>query len=370
MTVTVAIPTRNRTAKLQRLLDTLVQQTRSPDEVIVLDASQPLSGIQNKGLRNFRHVAASEPNLPLQRWEALLHAKGDIIAYFDDDVIPEPRFLEVAIQRFEQDKVGAIGGLTGWVINEPASSLNPAGSLRRRLSGLAPHSKAHVADGGLVVWFSERPVGGDVEVPCLSGPSMVYRAERLRAVGSQPWLYSLYRSGQGRAEDMILSSLVRRTGCRLLMIPSIAVVHDTSGGGTPWARRGFNKGMADSWARYLCSRVVASRWGLSDRVAFLRYVVLLVAATVFKTGDIRYLAGAVSGLGKSITRYSAVLLQRWRWGEDRPIRKPGWIGWDKVFAGEATAATVAHCAHPALRENEVVESFSTRSSTARASKPT
>jgi glycosyltransferase involved in cell wall biosynthesis len=302
MTVTVAISTRNRTAKLQRLLDALEQQTRQPDEVIVVDASQPLSEIEHKGRFDFHHLPASEPNLPLQRWEALQHARGDVIAYFDDDVIPDPQFLAVAVRRFEQDQAGAIGGVTGWVINQPAPALDRSGSIRQRLSGMSRSENARVAKGGLVVWFSDRPVVGEVEVPCLIGPSMLYRAVNLRALGPQPWLYDLYRAGQGRAEDLILSSLVRRSGCRLLMIPEIAVIHDTTGGGTPWARRGFNKGMADSWGRYLCSRAVASRWELRDRLAFLRYALLLAAANTIRTLDMRYLAGAASGLCKCITR--------------------------------------------------------------------
>lgn len=298
MKISVAIPTKDRPEKLNRLLGSLVRQTRPPDELIIMDASMPLTILSNFNFPNIQHLAASEPNLPLQRREAFEQSSGDLIIYFDDDVIPDNDYLEVIEARFLNDKEHEIGGLTGWIQQDPIIVPSSRGSFRKRLGGDVSSEKDRVwiGRGGLLRWMESRPKQQDVVVPCLIGPTMAYRSSALEKIGHQDWLYQLYRAGQGRAEDVMLSSLVRKAGYMLLMVPCTQVIHDHSGGGSPCAKKGYNRGVADTWSRYLCARLVAKGWSLLDKVVFIRYQLVLVVATTFRMKDAGYFRGTLCGL--------------------------------------------------------------------------
>lgn len=297
--LTVAIPTRNRAASLRRLLSSLSMQTRQPDEIIIVDASdRGLAEWADDATAPVIWIGAREPNLPLQRWQAVERASGDIIAFFDDDTVPAPNYLELLLGAYASHSQA--GGVCGWLDHQPAVERSGNSRLRLMLSGVQLRSAGVVQRGGLLVWWSEAPGCDPIDVPCLSGPCMSYRASILRQVGPQPWLYDLYRLKQGRAEDAILSALVRRTGYRLVLHPSIRVVHYGGERGSAYARTGYGKGMADTWSRYLCSRLLADNWTFQDQLTFLRYAIGLVASTTVVRHDVWYALGALSGIRKCV----------------------------------------------------------------------
>ena len=299
MKISVAIPTNGlRPESLQRLLGALAQQTDQPYEVLVIDASEDLRNIQNPGPWKFSHIPAEEPNLPLQRWQAVSHTRGEIIAFFDDDVVPQPTYLERIARRYELDVDHTVGGVGGWLLHQPAPTNADRRSIRLALAGVKWNGILH--RGGLLKWWDEPPDCEEIEVPCLSGPAMSYRTSVLRAIGPQPWLYDLYHRKIGRAEDVMLSSLVRRVGYKLILLPANVAIHHAGEAGSAYASKGYDKGVAHTWSRYLSSRLVSEDWDLMDEVAFFRYAVVLVASNVIRSQDWAYLRGATSGLSKCL----------------------------------------------------------------------
>ena len=120
MKVTVAIPTRGRASALPRLFKALEDQTLSPSdfEVVVVDDASPddtaevlatlaantkldvrvlsVDGPRNRGQGAARNLA----------WRA---AKGDVVAFTDDDCIPIPTWLEEGLAAMAGDRRIVVG---------------------------------------------------------------------------------------------------------------------------------------------------------------------------------------------------------------------------------------------------------------------
>jgi glycosyltransferase involved in cell wall biosynthesis len=99
-TVSVVVATHNRANDLARLLDGLAAQTRKPDEVIVVDdgsadgTSAVLDRRRRDGglpLRVIRRPRAAGPATAREEgWRA---ASSDLVAFTDDDCVPDPEWL-------------------------------------------------------------------------------------------------------------------------------------------------------------------------------------------------------------------------------------------------------------------------------------
>src|SRR5262245_10539215 len=116
-TVSVIIPTYNRTAALLQTLEDLSRQTRPPDEVFVVDQSrdddgEPLN--QEEAVSRFagiRYIYQSESNAQKARNRAIGEARGDILLLLDDDVRMGPTLVETHLRNYEQDpSLDAVAG--------------------------------------------------------------------------------------------------------------------------------------------------------------------------------------------------------------------------------------------------------------------
>lgn len=114
-TVSVIVVTRDRPELLQRLLGSLVAQTRPADEVLI---------VNNGSTRSYESVFAEfDPHLPLRtvmeanpgipqaRNRGIAEAKGEIIVFTDDDCVAESTWLERIVAPFRLNPhIGAVGG--------------------------------------------------------------------------------------------------------------------------------------------------------------------------------------------------------------------------------------------------------------------
>jgi glycogen(starch) synthase len=108
--VSVVINTCDRGAYLADTLEGLKQQTYDNFEVIVVNGPS-MDNTEEVVLRyNVRYYRAPY-NISVSRNVGVRHAAGDIIAFIDDDAVPEPRWLEDLVVPYEDPAVGAAGGL-------------------------------------------------------------------------------------------------------------------------------------------------------------------------------------------------------------------------------------------------------------------
>lgn len=97
--ISVIIPTLNEASQLPKLLDALKTQTRPPDEIIVADAESQDGTGELALARGARVIPGGKPGPG--RNAGARQACGDIFIFLDADVLPEPNFLELALEEFE-----------------------------------------------------------------------------------------------------------------------------------------------------------------------------------------------------------------------------------------------------------------------------
>jgi GT2 family glycosyltransferase len=216
LNISVLVPTYQRIQDLERCLLALSQQTRLPDEVVVVVRD-------NDSLTQDFLKQVALPNLCIRRVnvrvtgqvaalnQGLDSITNDIVAIIDDDAAPRSTWLAKIEHHFNQDPhLAGVGG-RDWV-----------------------HENGIILDQGeqpvvgLVQWFG-RVIGnhhlgtGTVRsVDTLKGANMSFRRSKLQDVRFDT---KLLGSGAQSHNDLNFCLNLRRKGARLIYDPSVAVDH-------------------------------------------------------------------------------------------------------------------------------------------------
>ena len=107
--------TMKRWAQLQLALQGLAQQTRQPDEVILVCDHAPdvYAALLELGFRDV-YENQLQPGIANARNTGWRAAKGDVLAFLDDDAYPEDDWLEKLIEPIENGRNAVATG--GWVM--------------------------------------------------------------------------------------------------------------------------------------------------------------------------------------------------------------------------------------------------------------
>ena len=111
LTIAIVICTRNRPALLWNCLDSIARLDPAPNEVIVVDNTAGDQETESVA-RNFSCRYIVEPSIGLSRARnrGLSESKSEIIAYLDDDALPDARWLEFLVEPFEDPRVAVVTG--------------------------------------------------------------------------------------------------------------------------------------------------------------------------------------------------------------------------------------------------------------------
>ncbi|MBE9127582.1 MULTISPECIES: glycosyltransferase family 2 protein [unclassified Coleofasciculus] len=113
--VTVAVCTRDRTSDLALCLDALCQLDYPNLDILVVDnapTSESTKELVQVKYPHVRYVCEPRPGLDWARNRAIIEAKGEIIAYTDDDVVVDPGWVKALAKVFaENPEVMAVTGL-------------------------------------------------------------------------------------------------------------------------------------------------------------------------------------------------------------------------------------------------------------------
>lgn len=107
--VSVVVVSRDRPDALVRCLTGLLQVQYAPFEVVVV-ADEPGCAAAARWAEQIKIVPFDRPNISAARNLGISHAAGDVIAFIDDDAVPEPSWLTYLIAPFERADVAAAGG--------------------------------------------------------------------------------------------------------------------------------------------------------------------------------------------------------------------------------------------------------------------
>jgi len=107
--VSVVVVSRDRPMALKRCILGLSQLQYSNFEIVVVADPDGIKAV-SEFADLIKTVTFDEPNISAARNVGINVAAGEIIAFIDDDAVPEPTWLTYLTQPFEQPKVGAVGG--------------------------------------------------------------------------------------------------------------------------------------------------------------------------------------------------------------------------------------------------------------------
>ncbi len=135
---------------------------------------------------------------------ALSHARGEFLAFLDDDAYPAKDWLKNALRRFEDDLVAAVGG--------PA--VTPANDTPlQRASGLVYSSYA--MSGSYLYRYLPRPARSVVDYPSCN---FLVRSEVMRRIGG-------FDTNFWPGEDTKFCLDIIRLGLKIIYAPDVLVYH-------------------------------------------------------------------------------------------------------------------------------------------------
>ena len=218
MKVSLIIPTYRRPEYLRRCVKATAEQTRKPDEVIIVmrdtdvDSGKLITCMQTqyKETLTLKKITVPKHGKSVAINSALEVVTGDIICFTDDDAEPYPDWTERIIEHFKNSTVAGVGGRDIIVKN-----------------GKSIEGKCKVV--GKMSWFG-RCIGNHhlelesetpIETDFLKGVNMTFRTDYLsgfRLDENLKW--------QGAAHDeMDFCFFVKKRGGKIIFDPRIKVTH-------------------------------------------------------------------------------------------------------------------------------------------------
>ncbi|MFF5369016.1 glycosyltransferase [Streptomyces sp. NPDC013187] len=177
----VVVATRERSGQLARALDSLLAQDHPRFEIVVVD-NAPVTGetrelVERKYAERVRYVCEPVPGLAAAHNAGLDVVGGEVVAFTDDDVVADPRWLTELTAPFAADP--GLGCGTGLIL--PARLTTPAQVLLESHGGFAKGFTPRTYDPA-------RPPGDEPLFPFTagrfgSGANMAFRTAVLRSVG-------------------------------------------------------------------------------------------------------------------------------------------------------------------------------------------
>ena len=213
--LSVILPTFNRAASLKRALEALLRQTATPGsyEVIVVNNNSTDDTVSVVALfdhRRVRLVAEPRQGLSYARNTGLAAARGQIVAFTDDDVEAAPDWVETIVTSLARHPdLAGVGGrvLPAW------ESGRPRWLTREHWAPLAlqDHGDSRrVFDGAT-------PIG-------LIGANVAFRRETFDRIGTFSPEVQRVEDGIGSTEDHELLTRLYDDGGRMLYQPKMLVM--------------------------------------------------------------------------------------------------------------------------------------------------
>jgi glycosyltransferase involved in cell wall biosynthesis len=156
MTFSVVVCTRNRPEWLEKCLQAAARLTYEHFELVVVDSASEDSRVQAIAQRyGARYLREPRPGLSRARNRGATGCQTDIVAYLDDDSIPEPDWLSNLAPEFEDPRVMAVVGRT-----VPLTLETEAERLYASINGYEASRPRLVVERDTPQWFEMANWGG------------------------------------------------------------------------------------------------------------------------------------------------------------------------------------------------------------------
>lgn len=206
--VTAGAPCYNAAPFVGRIIESLLNQTRPPEQILIIDdgSTDDTAAIAADYAAKYDMVQLIQHpiniGLSAARNTMIAHTEGDVLVSIDSDAPAGPELIEHLLTGFDDDDVAGVGGRCVEV-----STDHPA-DIWRATHQFAQH------------W------GDDFQhdVPFLYGVVGAYRTDVLRSVGG----FDVGHSRNG--EDVEIGARLRKLGWRLAYRPEARVFHERRDG--------------------------------------------------------------------------------------------------------------------------------------------
>lgn len=217
MFVSVIVCTYNRSESLRSTLSSLALQRHTDFEVVVVngpstDDTKEVVAAYGDQVRLVDNPLA---NLSVSRNLGITAAAGEIVAFIDDDALPEPSWLEQALPAFDAPDVGGVGGV---VVDHTGMGFQYKYSASTRFG-----EPLFSMDGS----FEACSVPGAAIFPYLQGTNALFRRSALAEVGMFDEVFDFY------LDEVDVCCRLVDAGYVLRQLPDAAVHHKS----LPSARR-------------------------------------------------------------------------------------------------------------------------------------
>ncbi len=121
ISISVIIPTIGRVNLIERCIESVLNQTLTPHEIVIVDSDENLylkEKLEEKNWeRRIRYIYDPTKSLCKKKNIGVNDSSGDILFFFDDDVVLDEKYIEEVVKVFKTDEDGRIGGVMGNITN-------------------------------------------------------------------------------------------------------------------------------------------------------------------------------------------------------------------------------------------------------------
>jgi len=227
MKISAIICTKDRKEDLFRVIESVMEQSRRPDELIIVDAgsSQDLKNVLAESFPKlsikYFHVGSG---LTRQRNFGIGKSSGNMIVFFDDDVILDRNYLFYTEEVFARDLGNKTGGAMGKITNINNDSLKfKLMQLYSKIFFLTSEGRGKLKPSGLPSHPFTLDCEEPMEVEVLSGAQMAYRREVFEHEKFDETL-----SAYCYLEDVDFSYRIFKRGYKLIYQPKALIKHMAS----------------------------------------------------------------------------------------------------------------------------------------------
>lgn len=220
MRISVVVSTYNRRQDLEECIKSLFNLDAHPLEIIVIDSS-PWDAISDSSIaRATKYISTPHKSRIYARNVGISLARGDVVAFLDDDTVVDKSWLTRLAEPYMDQKVGGVGG-----------RVIPHGKPREYYHSIRRSDTGKVQRDGLVLGNFDMPIG-PLFVEHLPGCNMSFRRDALINVGG----FDQNFQGNCFRDDTDVCVRMRDLGHRLVYNPAALVWHKQRGsaGGSDW----------------------------------------------------------------------------------------------------------------------------------------
>jgi GT2 family glycosyltransferase len=212
--LSVVIGTYNRCKDLEECLNSLSSMNEPPAEIIVVDSNSTDGTPELVKRYPLKFINIKERSMVKARNIGFQHAKGEVVAYVDDDAVVSKDWSKYILEPYEDEYVG---GVVGRVVSYDDGKVL---YLSAKHMGIGK-----VFNNGLILGNFDIPTQHPIEVDTLIGCNMALRRDLLQKAGG----FDENFRGSCFRDDTDISLRLKRLNYKLIYHPKAIVRHKFKG---------------------------------------------------------------------------------------------------------------------------------------------